>query len=161
MGRGEGPLSTHLGRSPQLSQLGHCRRKAGRRAQRRSNGTDDDAEAAPCAGKAARFSASPQSTGRFDHLLRTRSVIYHCPTRSRRRSLSHGHPASGECRINQTSETPVGGIYTFAETQSIGPSGSLLTNKLLDRRAVRRFPRMPDFFTKWPLAAGVCLGGRR
>jgi len=38
------------------------------------------------AGNAARFGAGAQTTGWFDHLLRTRWAIYRCPARPKRRS---------------------------------------------------------------------------
>jgi hypothetical protein len=55
-----------------------------------SAGSDDapatTAEVRPGAGKAARFSASVQSTGWFAHLLRMRYAIYCCPRRPNGRS---------------------------------------------------------------------------
>jgi len=50
-------------------------------------------------GKAARFSSSAQSNGRFDCLLRTRCAIYRCQRRPGGAILAPQHPESEECRF--------------------------------------------------------------
>ena len=52
------------------------------------------------AGKALRFGASAQSTGRLDRLLHLRSAIYRCPRRPTRRRWRHKPQECGECRFN-------------------------------------------------------------
>ena len=57
-------------------------------------------EPANDAGKAARLNIVAPGTGGFDHLLLTRSGIYHC-SRRMGRTLRRHHPEPGECRFNR------------------------------------------------------------
>ena len=49
--------------------------------------------------KAARLSASAQSTGGFDRLLRTRCAICHCPKTPEGATMATNDPESGEYRF--------------------------------------------------------------